>query len=1313
MSDNTINLLTEEARQLDWDQLSSNIANAIKQINELAGAAKEVKFTISGDESLINFINRSKVVEDSIASTDNALKNLTRQFENLNATSKEYGNITTNLIQKQAEYKVGIFENEKEISNLKKTISSAQENLDRFSKAGGNNKDLMNAWNESITQGTLKIKQLEVSIIKAKVEMSALNPEITAAVKGFRSQVGAIDELDARVKILTGDFNALSPAMRDSVGGKRLQEDIQSLNIELTELRAGLRGVGTEEKELSLLRQKELVLKSKIIALNSEEAKSVAALNIEVSEQNKINKLNAIINDEDAGARARALAQVKLWELELNNLKNAEGEEAAALRDNINAKNQFIKATSSQSAQQKLTIGDYKNARAELTLTKEAMMELIIEGKELSSEYLLLESRAKQLVIAQNKVNESIKEGETVVQRFFRGFTSQIFRFVGSLIIWQVVVGLFTDLYEKITKTDEASVKARESLDAYNTSIKNVSRNVLDNIDKENELTKQLLESSKNLSLSYDYRLDSINKLIQMYPDLLSSLDKEDMLLGRLSNRDKEKIDKAVITKAAVDSSEKLIEETKKRRDDLQADIDKFEANKARGFFGGNSPLTMLGLNNAEDVNEQNKKDLEKAKKDIEDYRKTRDAFSQQYELLIHPTHEKNVNDYREDLKNLKLSIDAMGLPKEITELIEGKTDDPKGGKLRKLLKDSNSSDFIKEVERKRNEYKTLETQIKILEGEQDGKDGSSGNRTTPLDLKRSANDRLLRAEEESRRLELDRIVINEKAISDDIKYELNQRLIANGVYHNTKQQQDIESYSKEILIKDSDMSDSIKRELEYQKRLEELKSGKGKYSISARQALVDKTNNDIEFERTTQKAIQIERLNLQKKFNDSAVQQQVENSKDIKKIENTSALEFINKKEEEFAELKTHELTGYLNQTRLLKQFLDDKLITRKEYDKRIDALDKNQRDSTIQSAINMYKGLLDSQEVYGYLTEKQEREIWDKINALTKQQIDNAFKDKDPKKKKDSDSWRPTDILVDMLSSQKLKDNDQKLLEAKKEFWDKTVELAKTAFDTINTIKNNAFQQEQLQISIQERSVQTQSQQKIQAIEASTGYSITNKNKESLVAAQAAAKEQELQNKSNQLALKQAIANKEASELSIIGKTAEGVMNVWAKWAAEPPIAIALSGLVTGIGAAEYAAAASAPLPQFWTGGTTETPVFSAGEKGFEFGVTPSGKLISFPKNDIYSAPIGTNIFSNEKSTDLIEQAVYNVYAKQPNQSKYGDNLAKDVAKELSLIIGSKFESVGDGIEYAIYKSKPYIQIVNKSSDRLTYSVNRRKNG
>lgn len=289
-----------------------------------------------------------------------------------------------------------------------------------------------------------------------------------------------------------------------------------------------------------------------------------------------------------------------------------------------------------------------------------------------------------------------------------------------------------------------------------------------------------------------------------------------------------------------------------------------------------------------------------------------------------------------------------------------------------------------------------------------------------------------------------------------------------------------------------------------------------------------------------------------------------------------------------------------------------------------------------------------------------------------------------------------------------------DKTLADKEKEYADAIKNALINAFKesaaAIKQIQDNQIAAQQQQLEIKQQQIDLQSKQEIAAIDATTGYAITKDNEKAVVTAQTTAAQNQLQQQSNALTLKKAKGDKQYAEMQVVMNTATAIMKAFADF--PYPVAIPIAAILAATGALEYSAAASTPLPQFYMGGTTTTNAFSAGERGFEL-ITPPNKPAYFSTNtaSVYNEPIGTQITAHDQTKAIIQQAAYNVYAKEAGHVKEG-NFAKEVAKELSMLIGDKFEDVGNGIQTAVYRSRAIVNInARNGGDRLTYKLGRNK--
>lgn len=267
-----------------------------------------------------------------------------------------------------------------------------------------------------------------------------------------------------------------------------------------------------------------------------------------------------------------------------------------------------------------------------------------------------------------------------------------------------------------------------------------------------------------------------------------------------------------------------------------------------------------------------------------------------------------------------------------------------------------------------------------------------------------------------------------------------------------------------------------------------------------------------------------------------------------------------------------------------------------------------------------------------------------------------------------------------------------NEKKIKGLQELKEKTIQLAEETFNAVVTIKDNQFAREQQQLSIKQNALQITNQQQIEAINATTNFSITKDNLLATQAAQNAAKQNELQQQQNQLALRKAKFDKQAAEEKIELDTSIGIMKIWAEYADVPVVAAALSAVTAAIGAAQYAAAASTPLPQFAEGtDATKFPLFIAGEAGEREYIKAPGKAGYWTTATaaVYNEPLGTSVTPESK---MYEYAAASIGL--PVGSVQPVNMAKDIAEELAKIIGAEFDEATGEFAYAVMKSAAIMQ-------------------
>jgi hypothetical protein len=253
--------------------------------------------------------------------------------------------------------------------------------------------------------------------------------------------------------------------------------------------------------------------------------------------------------------------------------------------------------------------------------------------------------------------------------------------------------------------------------------------------------------------------------------------------------------------------------------------------------------------------------------------------------------------------------------------------------------------------------------------------------------------------------------------------------------------------------------------------------------------------------------------------------------------------------------------------------------------------------------------------------------------------------------------------------------------------------IELASKTASAIQTIKDNEFAHEQDLLNKEKQSIQFQAEQRINSINASVGYEIQKKNQLSIVNAQTAAKENEIKIKEQELAIRKAKFDRSAAEAQVIMSTQVAEANALSLLGnvATIPFYPAVAALIAATGAAEFAAASSAPIPTYRYGTTaTTTPTFIAGEAGENELITrPDGSSYwSGTKAKLFREPLGTSVTPLSKIQKFAEDSITNSLGVNSNAISFAlsDQNKTEGYKILADTFGSKIEQLSDDIVSAI---------------------------
>ena len=1365
--DDTRHLLSEEALNGDWQILSDRISSAILQIKQLDEISKSITFNIKGIDNLLVFSEMMQKAEATINNCTQAENGMKEATISLNTAMANYGKIFTDTIKKQSEYKLEIIESNQKISEQAHIIKLANEEIRKIGENKGfrNQKKEVDEWKTTISNAENAIVELESNILKANSSIKQLNPTLDLSAKGFRSQMTAINELEARVGLLTNSWKDLTIEQRSSQKNiDNLLVPIQELNIELTELRAGMRGVGTESKEMSILQQKEATLTARFSTIKSDEAKSVALLNVELLEQNRINKLTAqetlaVENSYKEMSAELALLDIKLKDYSLDQIKNGETTDA-----NIIRYKQLVAQLKEYDAILGINtrnVGNYKSVLTPLAKLKLEMVDIqrklttgeLAEGETteiLKNRYKELELEAKQVVAAQNEVNKSLNVGKSVMQQFGDMFYRQILRAAGSLIIFGVIFAAFQQLWKLFTEGTDKTIALRKEIEDYNTKLRELGDTAVAEAAKEEAAAKIHIATATNINNSITTRIESISELRKAYKGLFDDYSDEEIMNNKALVA-YENLNKAIVLKAGIKANEGKIEESAKTAAEAQDKIEDLEGitKRAEEYLKRNLPILEKYVKDNPNANDFEQKELELAqlrggvvqtdklfentpegrlekarlekrsvfdkmfdkgtvkinenKDQIEEQKKIQDiAISNESDYLkraqtnqekldkLTESKKRNIIQLKAELASLKSTIETRNLPQDVLDKFYDNS--VSGKQFDTFLKKQKGSIDSVETQKLRDEYTKKEEKIRLMENELKDKTSHREGKNAPNETSQTEYQEYLKQEQRQ-------IIESNKLIIDDSKQSLDKRLEAQTKYTNAKLQLLDYEHQQENIKNNTNSKNAAKK-------IEEIKNDKKTvWNKGEKENALDEQSIKINEAYWANEKANAAFLVNQKTTTDEGL-------KGITKIYQSNEKEWLDNERLAWDEHRSMVENEYQKQFDSLKDQEDKKLITKKQYNKIVADLQLSLERKLLKDGIDSdeeklhHMDMADKIEVEKIL--EHQNNLKNRLNALnggeTKdKKISGAF----PELEAGVQSLQ--DASVEKSPEDKLKDQ----LLAMRDFSTQAIQITQELENDIKTIKDNQFKREQQQLEIQMRTVQLQSQQQIQAINASVGYAITKQNQAALVVAQTTAQENNIRQQQNQLELKKAIADKQAAETGIELNTALAISKTLPLFVTNPALAAAEVALITGLGIEQYNAAASTPLPQFWKGGTyTGNRGFIAGERGFEL-ITPPNAPSYFSTSiaSVYKEPIGTKITAHDQTMAIVERAVYNVYARIPQEPK-----KDDVVKEVAKIIGNKFEEVGEDLQYTMVATRYRQQKDNalldymKRKDNLTSSMHKR---
>jgi hypothetical protein len=554
----------------------------------------------------------------------------------------------------------------------------------------------------------------------------------------------------------------------------------------------------------------------------------------------------------------------------------------------------------------------------------------------------------------------------------------------------------------------------------------------------------------------------------------------------------------------------------------------------------------------------------------------------------------------------------------------------------------------------------------------------------TPNSAQLTGAKELAQAQAELRKQELTEVANQQKAIVDDVKRSINDRMVANDVYYAALIEMAKSENAAESKVEQEAIRESLRRVEDLEKRKAEIKAGKGGLSGAQKSQALKNIEDQLKDEELKQDAHYTRMLGIDAKYEADTEKLLIDAVKTRQQITNTGNAEWIKQQEDAFAKQKYDQLLSYEIQLQLLKDSFDKKLITRKQYDQQLKEIQHQQRILELEAQVEFDKRMLDSAQVTGDKRIELERKL-----AADKEALLNAQATKTGKPRQAS--GRITDSIATLFGgADYLKadlDTQQRYLQS---FYESTVNLARNAADQILAINQRRIDAEISELDRRQEQIRSSYAFELEVINVTAATEADKQNMITQLRGQQEAQEQSYEQRRRQLAQQQARFQRTAAIASAISNTAVGVTKTLAELG---PLAAVVIPLIIASGAAQIAAISSAPIPQYAKGTEYHKGgAFIAGDGGqIEYIEEPGKKgYWSAATSTLYHGAAGTKVTPLDKYVKNVDAtAGYRIGSvnKQQNDIMY-DHLAN--------LIGDKFDQTGENLAvvFARYGYKPQKQ-------------------
>jgi hypothetical protein len=541
------------------------------------------------------------------------------------------------------------------------------------------------------------------------------------------------------------------------------------------------------------------------------------------------------------------------------------------------------------------------------------------------------------------------------------------------------------------------------------------------------------------------------------------------------------------------------------------------------------------------------------------------------------------------------------------------------------------------------------------------GKEPKSKKEKAAKDTTAKSESDLLRTEYELNKQRTEQNAAMLKEIADNEKNTLNQRLDAYMEYQS-------ELFQLAVIERDY----IVKQEQAKQAEItEKLKTAKGQEIENLNDQLIaSNLRITMAAEKTAGEFIDIEKKQAEGRL----------------AIIESANEKFIDAQKDLFVKLSTNEEFLYLNEIELLKDALDKKEITRREYNKRLTELQKKQHIAFLQAEKEFIEKVLANESLTPENRAKYEEKLKNVIAAMAKGEKAPEIKNR---------KGRPTDRIAKLFIPEDMPEQEQYL----EEFYNRTVALANQAADAIIEAKNRQYEAENARLDEQARKIEANYTEQSRLIDATVKDETERYNQQQKLLAQTEAQQATIEDRKREVARRQAAAQKTAAIAAIIQNTAIAMAGAL-QYGPGAPVIMAL---IAAAGAVQLAAAANTPIPAYKEGTTYHKGgKFIAGDGGEK-------ELIIAPNKTPYWSNSISTLYDEAEGTKVIPKSAMQ-YAMANTTSNVGNlSAAYDarnsaiIAETIGSIVSREFDKTGRKLATVIVNSQPKQQHTESVADEL----------